>query len=78
MLCHKLAKFELELKSDNPNKMKYSAFGLKKKASSIFFYKASTPFWKLVLTLKQLFNAKIVINRLPSFTVPKFTVIRQM
>ena len=40
-----------------------------------FFDKASTPFWKTFLQLKQLFNAKILISRLPSFSVPKITVV---
>ena len=47
------------------------------KASSIF-EKASTPYWKMFLSLNQLFYAKILIKRLPSFSVPKITVIRHM
>ena len=40
------------------------------KASTIFD-KASTPFWNLFLWLKQMFDAKVLIKRLPSFSVPK-------
>ena len=39
------------------------------------FEKAKTPFWKALLWLNQLFNAKLMICRLPYFSVPKITVI---
>ena len=42
----------------------------KKKPKNILD-KALTPFWKTFLLLKQLFNAKLLIYRLPSFSVPK-------
>ena len=35
------------------------------------FDKALTPFWNAFLWLKQLFNAKLLISRLPSFSVQK-------
>ena len=57
------------------NKMKASAFGQK---GVIYFNKALTTFWKMFLLLKQLFDAKMFIKRLPSFNVPKFTVIQQI
>ena len=41
------------------------------KASSIFD-KASMPFWKMFLSLKQLFDAKMIIKRLSYFSVSKF------
>ena len=31
------------------------------------------PFWKVFLQLEQLFDAKVLIKRLPSFCVPKIT-----
>ena len=42
------------------------------------FDKALMPFWKTFLWLKQLFNAKLLISRLPSFSVPKITVVRHV
>ena len=42
------------------------------------FDKALTPFWKTFLYLKQLFNAKLLISRLPSFSVSKITVVRHV
>ena len=42
------------------------------------FDKALTPFWKMFLYLKQLFNAKLLISRLPSFSVSKITVVRHV
>ena len=42
------------------------------------FDKALTQFWKMFLWLKQLFNAKLSISRLPSFSVPKITVVRHV
>ena len=41
---------------------------LVKKASS-FFDKALTPFWRMFQSLEQVFEAKILIKRLPSFSV---------
>ena len=42
------------------------------------FDKALTPFWETFLYLKQLFNAKLLIFRLPSFSIPKITVVRHV
>ena len=42
------------------------------------FYKVLTPFWKTFLWLKQLFDATQLIKRLPSFSVPKITVVRHV
>ena len=42
------------------------------------FDKALTPFWKTFLQLKQLFNAKLLISRLPSFSVPKIMVVQHV
>ena len=42
------------------------------------FDKVLTPFWKTFLGLKQLFDAKIFIQRLSSFSVPKITALRQV
>ena len=39
------------------------------------FDKVLTPFWKTFLWLKQLFDAKILIQRLSSFSVPKITAL---
>ena len=36
------------------------------------------PFWNMFLCLKQMFDAKILIKRLPSFSVPKITIIRHV
>ena len=37
-----------------------------------------TPFWKTFLWLKQLCDAKILIQRISSFSVPKITVLRHV
>ena len=42
------------------------------------FEKVLMPFWKRFLRHKQLFDAEIIIKRLLSFSVPKFTVIRHV
>ena len=43
------------------------------------FDKALTPrIWKTFLWLKQFLNAKLLISRLPSFSVPKITVVWHM
>ena len=47
-----------------------------KRVFKTIFDKALTPFRKTFLLLKQLFNAKLLISRLPSFSVPKITVVR--
>ena len=43
----------------------------------IIFDKALAPFWKTAfLYLKQVFNAKLLISRLPSAIVPKITLVQ--
>ena len=44
----------------------------------LFFVKAFTPFWKTFLKLKQLLNTKLLICRLPSFSVPNIAEVRHM
>ena len=51
----------------------------KKKKNGFFitiFDKELTPFWKTFLQLKLLFNAKLLIYRLSSFSVLKITALR--
>ena len=72
-MCHRLAKFEHY--RIIRTRWKFELFD--KKASTIFD-KASTPFWNMFLKLKQMFDAKVLIKRLPSFSVPKITVIRHV
>ena len=50
--------------------MKFGAFW-QKGVNWTIFDKASTPFWNMFLYLKQMFDAKVLIRRLPSFSVPK-------
>ena len=42
------------------------------------FDKVLTPFWKTFLWLKQLFDAKILIQRLSSFSVPKIPSLQHV
>ena len=42
------------------------------------FEKVLTPFWKTFLSHKQLFDAKILIERLSSFIVLKILVVRHV
>ena len=42
------------------------------------FEKELIPFWKPFLYLKLLFNAKLSIQRLSSFSVPKITALRHL
>ena len=42
------------------------------------FDKVLTPFWKMFLWLKQMFDAKLLIWRLSSFSVPKITVVQHV
>ena len=42
------------------------------------FDKGLTPFWMTFLWVKKIFDAKLLIQRLSSFSVPKFTVIRHV
>ena len=44
----------------------------------LIFYEALTPFCKLFLWLKQLFDVKILIFRLPFFCVPNIMVIQHV
>ena len=42
------------------------------------FEQVLTPFWKTFLWLKQLFDTKLLIYRLSSFSVPKITVVQHV
>ena len=53
----------------------YELFDKKIGFFKTIFDKALMPFWKIFLQLKQLFNAKLFISRLSSFSVPKITVV---
>ena len=55
--------------------MECSAFG--QKGVNCFWQSVDTTL-KMFPSLKQLFDAKMIIKRLSSFSVPKFTVIRQI
>ena len=52
------------------------SFVLFDKKCLTIFGKVLTPFWKTFLWLKQLFDAKTLIQRLSSFSVPKITALR--
>ena len=56
----------------------FELFEKKKRKSFLktIFDKALTPFWKTFLSLKQLFNSKLLISRLPSVSVPKIALVR--
>ena len=69
---------EIWTKSYGPNYTKFWAFWQKSEVSKTIFDKALTPFWKTFLWLKQLFNAKLFISRLPSFSVPTITVVQHV
>ena len=43
-----------------------------------FFDNVLTPFWKTFLRLKQMFDTRILIQRLTSFSVPKITALRHV
>ena len=62
--------FELLDKKEKKKKKK------KKQGFKTISDKALTSFWKMFLELKQLFNANLLISRLPSFSVPKITLVR--
>ena len=53
-------------------------FALFDKKWLIIFDKVLTPFWETFLWPKQLFDAKILIQRLSSFSVPKITAFRHV
>ena len=74
MLYHILMKFEPNC--NIPNYTKVLSFLIKNRFFKTIFDKAMTPLWKTFLQLKQLFNAKLLIFRLPSFSGPKSTVVR--
>ena len=66
-LDHMLVKFE-----QNRVVQTIQNFVLFDKKWLTIFDKVLTPRWKTFLWLKQLFDAKILIQRLSSFSVPKF------
>ena len=68
---------EIWTKAYGPNYTKLWAFDQKKKWLTIFDTALAT-FRKTFLELKQLFDAKLLIWWLPSFSVPKITVVRQV
>ena len=49
-----------------------------KKQCLIILDKVLTLFWKMFLSLKQMFDAKQLIKRLSSISVPKITVVRHV
>ena len=72
-LDHMLVKFE-----QNRMVRNIQNFELFDKKWLTIFDKVLTPFWKTFLWLKQLFDAKLLILRLSSFSVPKITVVRHV
>ena len=67
---------EIWTKSYGPKCKKSWAFWQKKtEFFKTIFHKASTQFCKTFLFLKQLFNGKLLISRLLSFSVPKNMVV---
>ena len=73
---HKLAKFDQ--KTDDPNYTKFWAF-LQKAVSHVKHSDISlVPFWKRFLQVKQFHDAKIFKTWLPSFVIPKITVVWHM
>ena len=54
----------------------FEIFDKKPRFFKTIFDKMLVPFLKTFLQLKQFFNAKLLISRLPSFSVPKITVVQ--
>ena len=70
---------EIWTKLYGPNYTKFWAFWPKKNGVfKTIFEEELMPLWKTFLWLKQLFNAKPLISRLPSFCVPKTMVVRHL
>ena len=69
---------EMWTKLYGPNHTKFCAFLTKKKKWLTIFDKVLTPFWKTFLLLKQLFDVKILIQRVSSFRVPKKLALRHV
>ena len=61
-----------------PKCTKFWAFWQKSSFLKPFSTKALTPFWKTFLSLKQVFNGKLLIFRLLSFGVPKIRIVRHV
>ena len=76
-----LVKFEKKNRMVRTKRI-FELFDKKKKKKERFFItileKELTPFWKTFLGLKLLFNAKLLIKRLSSFSVPKITALRHL
>ena len=77
-LAHILAKFEPNCRVQNvPNlsfKTKKRVFKKKEKRKKNVFDKTSMPYCKTFLWLKQLYNGKLLIFRLPSVSVSKLCI----
>ena len=56
----------------------FELFDQKTRDFRTIFDKTLAPFLKTFLQLKQFFDAKLLISRLPSFSVPKITVVRHV
>ena len=65
-------------KSHGPKCIKFELLDKKLSSFKTKFDKALTPFCKTFLWLKQLFDGKLLIFRLPFFGVPKFMVIQHV
>ena len=69
---------EIWSKSDDPNYTKFSAF-LQKAVSHVKHSDISLPpFWERFLQVQQFHDAKVFNTRLPSFVIPKITVVWHM
>ena len=67
---------EISTESYGPNYIKFcELFDKKTGFFKTIFDKALAPFWKTFLQLEQFLNAKLLISRLPSSSVPKITVV---
>ena len=82
-LYHMLVKFEQNCTVQTTQN--FTLFDTKQKREQnitefckTIFDKALTLFWTTFLKLKQLFNSKILKSRLPSFSIPKITVVRHV
>ena len=67
-------------KKEKQNKTKQNKSKNKNKNGffKTIFDEALTTFWTKFLLLKQLLNAKLLISRLPSFSVSKITIVRHV
>ena len=77
-LYHMLLKFEqnLMIQSTRHFELFMKKKQTKNRFSKTIFDKALAIFWKTFPWLKQLFNAKLMISRLPSVSVSKLTLVQ--